>query len=90
MSLSRALFSVWSIMWRKERQNGPGLFSEMPGGAREGCGDAGATFDLKQHFWEKGLESTLCCTQAAWARSRELLIAWPLPVPSTSPLCGCT
>lgn len=36
-------------------------------------GDAGATFDLKQHFWEKGLESTLCCTQAAWARSRELL-----------------
>lgn len=72
-------------MWRKERQNGAKLFSETPGVAmsREDCGQAMATFDLKQHFQEKGLESAPCSAQATWARSWELLISWLLPVPST-------
>lgn len=54
---------------RGRKDNGAGLFSETPGGARLGCGDARAIWDLKQHFEEEGLASASCSVQAAWERS---------------------
>lgn len=62
-----SLFRACSTIQRKEGQNGWGLFSGMLGGAisREGSGEAGATFHLKQHFGENELESAPCSTLAA-------------------------
>lgn len=55
-----------------------------------GCGAAGAIFNLKQDFQEKGLEPASCSIQAAWEGPG----APACPAPSSPiyqrPLCGCT